>query len=195
MRVTQKRTDTILQALQDKHDLEYCSHYGEPGYSDPETGILFANWNNISRRIGNYLKAAGCKLEWCDEWTIDYNNDKAWRTSPDSYGWQCQVRYTDDGEMITPDDGAQEFIEHCAMTDYKQPARVVPSWVTEADIEAEGYTAINGVYENGFHPGQDDNPQDIARKAFENGAQSVVFRLHGVGQFDVHFQGFAKYPE
>jgi len=175
--------------------MEYCSYYGEPGYHDPAAGILFANWNDISKRTADYLEAAGYELEWSDEWTIDYNNDKAWRTSPDSYEWQCQIQYTDDGEMITPDDGAQVFIEHCAMTDYKQPTRAVPEWVTVADIEAEGYQAINGYFEAGWHPGQTDDPKAIARKAFENGALSVVFRLKESSQFYVVFQGYAKFAK
>ena len=130
MHITQKRTDKILHALQDKHYLEYCSHYGEPGYQDPEKSILFANWNPISKPICAYLEEAGYELEWSDEWYIDYNNDKAWRTSPDSYGWVRQIVYTDDGEVLTPDDGAAAVIESLAMSDHAHPCHAVPNWVT-----------------------------------------------------------------
>lgn len=192
MNVTEHRTQKILQALHDKHDLKSCSHYGEPGYHDPAASILFADWNPISKRIGDYLEEAGFELEWSDEWYIDYNNDKAWRTSPDSYGWVRQIVYTDDGEVLTPDNGAAEIIEALAMSDRAHPCHAVPNWVTEADIEAAGYTAIGGVYETGWYPGQNNNPSEIAKGAFANGAGSVVFRIKSVGQFDIHFQGFAK---
>ena len=193
--ITAKRTGTILQALQDKQDMESCACYGERGYTDPENGILFCNWNNVSKRVMNYLESAGFELEWSDEWYIDYDNSKAWRTSPDSYSWVRAIVYTEDGEVLTPDDGAGEVIEALAMTDQGHTPHAVPDWVSEDDLESAGYTAINGMYESGFHPGQDDNPADIAKSAFDRGAESVIFRIDNVGQFDVHFQGFARYPE
>ena len=192
MHITEKRTSIILEALQNKHDAQWCQHYGERGCQDPESGIVFANRNNISKRIGNYLSEAGYECEWSDEWYIDHNHGKAWRTSPDSYSWVCALVLTDDGEYLTPDDGASEVIEALAMTDYAQPARAVPDWVTVTDIEAEGYTAINGDYETGFHPGQTDDPVKIARKAFDAGAESVVFRIKEASQFYTVFQGYRK---
>jgi hypothetical protein len=196
MHITDKRTKTILFHLLEKHSLEQCLTYGERGYTQPEKCILFANWNPISRRILDYLEEAGFKLEWSDEWYIDYENDKAWRTSPDSYGWVCQIVLPAEScEYLTPDDGAEAVIDALAMTDKAHPTQAVPDWVTEADIEALGYTPINGVYEHGFHPGQTDDPREIAEKAFAAGAEAVVFRIKHVGQFDVHFQGFQRMPE
>ena len=72
MHITEKRTAIILQILQDKQDLQFCGHYGEPGYNDPEQSILFANWNNVSKTIADYLEAAGFSLECSDEWIIDW---------------------------------------------------------------------------------------------------------------------------
>lgn len=195
MNITQKRTDTIFRMLQEKHGAEWCSQYGEPGYQDPAAGIVFANWNNISKRVADYLESAGYECEWSDEWYVDYNNSKAWRTEPDCYSWIRQIVYTDDGDVLTPDDGASAVIEALAMSDHAHPCHAVPDWVSAADLESEGYQAINGDYENGWHPGQNDNPKKIARTAFDAGAESVIFRIVKVGQFDVRFQGFARYPE
>ena len=39
--------NTELEAICNQYNIEWCSHYGEPGYTDPPRGILFANWNNI----------------------------------------------------------------------------------------------------------------------------------------------------
>ena len=195
MLVTQKRTNIILQALQEKHDVEYCGHYGEPGYQDPAAGIVFANWNNISKRVYSYLELAGFECEWSDAWTIDYNNDKAYRTSPDCYQWVSQIAYTDDGEILTPDDSIADWIGEMSMTDQAQRPRALPDWITAADIEAEGYQAINGDYESGFHPGQTDKPDVIAKSAFDRGAVSVVFRIKETSQFYIVFQGYAHYGE
>ena len=192
MNITESRTRRILEYLRQKHDIDYCPHYGERGYSEPDAGILFANWNDISERIQDYLTEAGFELEWFDEWYIDYNNDKAWRTSPNCYSWICSLVYADDGEVLTPDDGAEAAIDAVALTYYAQPIGAVPDWVLEADIESEGYVQINGTYESGWHPGQNDDLEKIAKAAFETGATSVLFRIAQSGQFDVHFQGFRK---
>lgn len=69
---------TVIELYRDKHNeqVEFAGHYGEPGYSDPEKGIVFANWNNIPKRIADGLEAQGYELEWSDEWHIDYNKVK-----------------------------------------------------------------------------------------------------------------------
>lgn len=45
----------FTQKLLDKHlstgEWDICSTYGESGYTSPEKGIIFANWNNYSQRI------------------------------------------------------------------------------------------------------------------------------------------------
>lgn len=195
MLITQRRTDIILQALQEKHNMEYCNHYGERGYTNPAASILFANWNNISKRTADYLESAGFELEWSDEWSIDYDNDKAYRTSGNSYDWVCAVTYTDNGDMLTPDDSISDWIDELQMTDSGHRPRALPDWITAADVEAEGYSAINGDYESGFHPGQTDDPKAIAKSAFDRGAVSVVFRIKEASQFYIVFQGYAKFEE
>jgi hypothetical protein len=166
--------------------IEYCSHYGEPGYSDPEKAILFANWNVIPTSFTKRLEAQGYEMEWSDEWYIDYNHDKAYRTSPNSYGWQCRLMLTaDGGDYLTPDDSVSEWVAACE----NDTNRALPAWISDADIEAEGWAKQSDVYEHGFHPGQTDNPADIAAKL--DGAD-YLFQITDVGQFDVRFQVWVK---
>lgn len=138
MNITDKRTSIVLNALQERHDVKLCSYYGEPGYTDPENGIVFANWNNISSTLANYLESAGYGLEWSDEWMIDYNHDKAYRTSPDSYGWQSSIVLSGDCEWLTPDDGAFDVISELACTDPTQNVRMLPAWISEHDLTELG---------------------------------------------------------
>jgi hypothetical protein len=46
------KLDKALKHLQDKHDAEWCSHYGEPGYKDPEKGINLCQLEQRSEGAG-----------------------------------------------------------------------------------------------------------------------------------------------
>lgn len=183
-----KTIEEALRWLQEEHNAEFATHYGEPGYQDPEKGILLANWNNVPSNMQKWLENAGYSLEWSDEWTIDYNNDKAYRSSPDSYGWECQF-IMGDGEYIFPDDGADAIIDACCMTDWNQPARCVPSWITVDELLAEGYELLETGLESGWFPGQDADPAKIAKGAFvHENAERVVFRKTENSQFYCRFE-------
>lgn len=188
MRTTDRRTDIVLDALQNRWDAQWCSYYGEPGYSDPARGVILANWNDIPKWVGDYLEAAGFECEWSDEWWIDSNRDKAYRTEPSSYGWRpTAVLAPEECDYLTPDDGAAEAIEafasECAGT-----VSAVPYWVTDEDLEEAGFVQHEGRFERGFHPGQTDDPVKIARALLDGGkAHRVVGRIDESGQFDVRF--------
>lgn len=183
-----KTIEEALKWLQEEHNAEFATHYGEPGYQDSEKGILLANWNNVPSNMQKWLEKNGYELEWCDEWTIDYNNDKAYRTAPDSYSWEPQW-VMGEGEYLFPDDGAGAIIEACCMTDWNQPARCVPSWITVDDLLAEGYELFKPGLESGWFPGQDDDPAKIAKEAFvHEDAERVVFRKTENSQFYCRFE-------
>ena len=82
MFISEKRTETILSVLTEKHCMESCSEYGEEGYTQPEESVLFANWNDVKQVTQDYLEAAGFSLEYNDEWIVSYDHDKAYRTQP-----------------------------------------------------------------------------------------------------------------
>lgn len=185
------RNDKIKKALSylvEKHCAEYCTHYGEPGYQDPEKGVILANWNDVPSGLAEWLEKCGFSLEWSDEWTIDYANNKAYRTSPDSYLWQSSIAYTNDGELLTPDDDASAWIDEFAMSDRGHPCRVLPSRITEQELTELGFVLFVDECETGFHHGQTDRPEPIAKRAFSEGASRVVFRLTDSGQFDIKWQ-------
>jgi hypothetical protein len=187
MNITKKRTSIILDYLRDNHYMEGCTAYGERGYSNPELGILFADWNPISRTVQDYLEEAGYALEWSDEWYVDHENDKAWRTSGNSYHWVCSVRFCD-GYVLTPDDDISAWIDECAVDSPNDVISTLPDWITPDDILEQGYELFADNLENGFHPGQTDNPQDVTKKALASGAQSVLFRISEHSQFYVVFE-------
>lgn len=192
----QAKLDKACTYLQDTHNAEWCATYGEPGYSDPERGIILANWNNIPKGLADWLEKCGYSLEWSDEWTIDYNHGKAYRTSPDSYHWESQIAITDDGEMLTPDDDASEWIDEFAMTDKGQPCKCLPSRITDDELTDAGFVMTNPGLESGWFPGQTDNPDVISRAAFDHGnAERVVFRKTENSQFYMRFECWVQTRE
>jgi hypothetical protein len=179
-------TVNVLQAFCEvnNRELDFASTYGEPGYSDPEKSILFTDWNDIPKKLQTRLEAQGYELEWSDEWYIDHNNNgKAYRTSPDSYGWESRLMFSEAaGDYLTPDDGLEDWIAQC-----QDDARsALPSWWSESDIAALGWVKQTEDYESGFHPGQNDDPKQIATKLRAE-RKTFLFQIGGVGQFDIRF--------
>ena len=189
-----KTVQEALDWLAEQRDAEFATHYGEPGYTDPPKGIVFANWNNVDQEVLDLLDAEGYETEWSDEWVIDYNNDKAYRSSPDSYQWECQF-IVGDGEYISPDDGAQAFIDELSQDHHNARWGCLPSWVTEADLHEAGYTLHKDELESGWHQGQTDDPESWAKQCFDDGAERVVFRKTENSQFYVVFECWVLWPE
>lgn len=193
MALTHKESQA-LQYLQETHSAEWFATYGEPGYSDTEKGGVLANWNDVPKGLADWLESCGFSLEWSDEWYIDYDNGlKAYRTSPDSYSWESSLFLTDDGEYLTPDDSDSEWIDAAAMTDKGRPARVIPSRIGDDSLRAEGFEPFRVDCESGFFPGQTDNPDELARQAFDQGAYRVVFRRREASQFYTRWECWAEF--
>ena len=192
-KTVEQKVESALLYLEDKHYARFAISYGEPGYSDPENGIIFANWNNVPKGLADWLESKGYALEWSDEWTeVD---DKAYRTSPDSYQWESSLILTNDGEYLTRDDSASAIIDELAMSDRSHPIGCVPSWITAEEIIETGFTLYAGELESGHHGGQHDDPQTIARKAFAEGAARVIFRKVENSQFYVRFECYVENEE
>lgn len=188
----QQNIENIINMLSDKHYAEICTAYGEPGYT-ADKGVILCNWNDVNKRVADYLEKSGYSLEWSDEWMIDYDYSKAYRTQSDSYHWQSSIIVTDDGEMLTPDDADSEWIANACMTDEGHTVVAVPARISEQSIIDEGFELVDDTLENGFFPGQNDDPKTIAKKLFDRGAIAVVFRIREVSQFYIKFQAFAKF--
>jgi len=151
------------------------------------------NWNEVSDEIYEYLEEAGYSLESNDEWYVDHDNDKAWRTSGDCYSWVMAIKFCD-GYVLTPDDDISDWLEECESTDYNQPHASLPEWIEAEDIESNGYTKVDcDDYESGFY-GTSDNPTKIYQKLEEtvDGLESVVFQITSAEQFRVNFTAYYK---
>lgn len=182
-----------LQYLQEKHYADFANSYGEPGYADPEKGIIFANWNDVPKGLADWLEKCGYSLEWCDEWMVDYANGcKAYRTIPDSHHWESQIMLPAEScEYITPDDSPETWIDACAVTSPGQPIYCLPAWMPESNILENGFTLINADLENGFFAGMDDSPEKISKALFDNGAYRVIFKKRENSQFYIRFAVYA----
>ncbi len=195
--VEEEKTEKLLSDLIEE-GADYCQKYGEKGYSDPKTGIIFHNWNNVEQKIQDYLELAGYELEWSDEWVIDYENNKAYRTSGNSYHWESQIRFDDNGNLYTPDSDVIEWLELCQVVEGDEINNCLPSYVSDDLLEAHGYLKYNAdSFENGWHAGQTDEPKEIAEKLFvEIGdCESLVFKLDENSQFYSKFSVYYKLCE
>lgn len=187
----------VMEKFAMKHELNWCSSYGEPGYGDGDTKvIIFANWNNhpMQIRVEAACREAGIEMEWSDEWYVDHDNDKCYRTSGDSYGWQTSIQYTDDGEVLTPDDDIIEWLEWAV----DDPSRALNRRQFSSDqLEEAGfskYETVDGhAYENGWHKGMDDDPRKIMVAIRETHPNSeVLFWIGETSQFYITFEAFVR---
>ncbi len=84
--------------------MEWASHYEEPGYTEPPSGLIIAwDWNARTdatpELLGRVLERMGVACEWSDEWTTCSDCGAFVRTQPDSYSWE--PAYTEgDGEVL-----------------------------------------------------------------------------------------------
>lgn len=165
--------------------------YGEPGYSDSDapSGILFADWNDCPTWLVAGLERRGFALEWSDEWIVSYeNNSKAYRTSPNSYGWKPYYVITERGDVYGGDeiesgDQAEWYVNEYLLND---PTRC--NTFRGLNLADHGFAQFNGMFESGWRSGQNDNPKEVfARINRERPDCDVVFSLDSVGQFDMNW--------
>ncbi len=216
-----------LQRFIEQHQFEYCHEYGEPGYDlgDKRIVVLGDYWcrcknNPFAGRPKGYgydrdelVKPEDlhsydahfpmlwkrweqiAEFEWCDEWMIDYENDKCYRTTGDSYSWQPSVIYTEYGDPLTPDDDIDTWVEWAA----EHPTeRIIPRHIYDkSDLEAIGFSEWNGVYENGWHPGQTDDPKAIVKEIRDQLGDDteIVFSFTEASQFYIRFEAMIRQPQ
>ncbi len=184
-------TVEVLRAFCDVNNrqLDWADQYGEPGYTTPAKGILFADWNDVSKPLQKRLEAQGFELEWSDEWDVDSDRSpsKAWRTQPDGHGWESRVRCTD-GDMLTPDDDAQEWIDD-ALNEERRP---LPSWFDESELQLRGFAVIEqDDKEVGLHPGQNETPDKFMPALIKEG-YDVVLQITDRSQFDTRYKVWTR---
>jgi hypothetical protein len=167
-------------------NIGYASEYAEPGYTQPAKGIVFANWNVFPRGLDSILERAGYEIEWSDEWSTCEDCGRAVRTSADSYGWTRSYVIMGEGsllcrECVDEDEYINEYLLN--KTDAADTFGI--------DLAAHGFTKVNAdSYQNGWHPGQNDNPRDIADKL--TSGVDYVFQIDDKGQFDIRFSVWTR---
>lgn len=220
--LSKMRARAIVSALHERGLLtDYAGDYGEPGYSsnlDEFDGILFANWNSFGwdyRQQAEWRKANPTgmmpdrwprivkaleeryELEWSDEWLVI--DDKAYRSRHDSYGWQPSFVWWD-GDLVSVDELVESgFDDWLDQEIVDQPDRAINVHRDlRPTLREHGWSQVPDTdtwFENGWHPGQDDNPEALmAEWKAQHPHDRVLFYINGVGQFDLRFTMWSK-PE
>jgi hypothetical protein len=186
------RFQTILSAIENTNsiydEIEIVSEYGDHGY-DLEEGkkaILLSNWNVFDKfpNIMEFLEE-NFELEWSDEWVVDYTNDRCFRSSPDSYGWQPQFVILD-GEVMGVDElnemDEDDFIEFLEKEDYlNNPKNAINLYGFEPKgegIDEDDYL----MFERGC------DPSKMLEEALEKYPEkNFYFVVDSVAQFGLNF--------
>ena len=136
-----------------------------------------------------------------DEWVICYEESKAYRTSPDSYHWECAFRYSTSGEMITPESDFDEWLEYSIINadnlgGLTNRIPILPTSNIITDVEdkltEDGWVEVDELFESGLHIGMNDKPDVIAKNLFNEGKTSVIFQLDYNSQFSTGFKVWFK---
>ena len=195
--VQHDRADYLLQlertATSEVENLGYASAYAEPGYDQPSKGIVFANWNPLPRGLDTILEKAGYAVEWSDEWTTCEDCQRAIRTSPDSYSWSSSYHCDDNGTILCMDCLADNPSDYLETLSGNTSACLTESLARQIGLTDHGYRLFNDTeYENGWHPGQNDDPKAIAEQLKAQGYTDFIFVQTEQSQFYIKFAVYVR---
>lgn len=179
-----------LREWMDKHENEYVQYVVgicEPGYDDKQT--LLANWNNVTTDDLKY--ASKYNQEWEDEWIECDDCHKIFRCSPDSYSWQMFGHIYDGFALCGNCMDKQEYLESIE----NHPTMALTSTLKWhwGDLSQYGYELVQEGFENGFYPGQNDDPKKILADLLAvNPNEKYIFVMDGQGQFDIDFSIYRR---
>lgn len=222
MQISQESISRALSGLWEIQDTvyDYASTYGEPGYGDDRTtavilgdywhrqGTRLANranrrdgtvdklssWDRTHPRLMAQLEAQGIETQWYDEWVVI--DDRAYRTQGDCYGWQPSYLYGD-GDPWVPDADDDGDVETVVEEVKDDPSTAINLAQFSAEtLERVGFEHCNGRFENGWHPGQTDDPRVILPKwQAQYPTCEFVFIITDIGQFYMSFHLFRRETE
>lgn len=179
-------------------DVRVSLGYAEPGYgnADGDDVVVLANWNAIDEydrikaervtlsrgpcKLGTLFEKMGADIEWSDEWTECDECYKTFRTSPDCYSWTPSYVAHDDGytcHECTMKGDIPELLKN----EYEGETR--KCWTLGDDLEEYGYTKVDKEFESGWHPGQTDDPREVAKQMADAGIERYVFVKDEQSQF------------
>lgn len=136
-------------------------------------------------RLWQQLESQGVEVAFYDEWMVDYETGKAYRTTGDSYHWQPSVVCDDNGEWMTPDTDIEVWVDWARNT----PTRCLFDW-QRSDLESAGFENVNGVFEAGWFEGQTDDPVKLLKRyqdATDDRNAEFVFMIDENSQFYTKF--------
>ena len=182
------KNQTVFDKIPENVYAQVYDSYAEPGYDEPESGIITGDWNNASRELVEELEELGFDLAWLDEWVCCDGCYKLFRTSPNSYGWLMYGAIFD-GFALCGDCILEDPSEYIESRMNKTRTAVMPF----VDLESLGWERHNGQYEYGLHPGQNDEPGRIAATLPSD--VDFVFQIDMTGQFDTAFSLWTRPKE
>lgn len=137
------------------------------------------------RKLWELMEEAGVETDFYDEWWIDSETSKAWRTQADSYSWESSLLYSEEaGEYLTPDHDLEMWLEEVV----NNPRMCLNSsmW-SDRELMDHGFEERQCDFESGWY-GVEDNPGKIMEAIQKNEpGVDVLFKLSGVEQFRVNF--------
>lgn len=178
-------------------DCEIVMDVGKGTQYDSDKVWVIGNWNGeLGGRLFKALERIGVDAEWYDQHDPCSDCQKLMETHPTSYMWQASYIRDNEGQIVcfdcldlSSDDVLEEF---GYINDYN---KCIPDKLGEK-LSEWGWAPYNGMYENGWHPGQTDDPHVIFDKIKEESPrQSVVFRLDETSQFYIRFTAWVKERE
>jgi hypothetical protein len=188
----------------ERMNLDWAEDYAEPGYSADPRGVLFANWNDVTkwdgekhkvldtrpRRLQAIAEHAGYSIEWGDEFMLCDDCHKAVRTTADSYGWKRSYFENDNGIQCINcvKDDPSEYL--ASLEGDSRRAETM-----DLDLTDHGYVLAGKDYEHGWHPGQNDSPEVVAKSLRARGIDRFLFKIDDVGQFDLKFSVYVHEDE
>lgn len=171
----------------DVEDFQWYGEYANPDY-DSGIGVVVGNWNTTPRGFGSAVEAAGYVIDWEDEVSGCEGCNRAIHTTPSYYEDTPAYAIVRECEMLCFDclkDEAEEWLESLE----NNPRQAVN--VRGIDPAEYGYVKVEGEFENGFHPGQDDKPADIYNRLHSKYSR-LLFVIDSTGQFDIAFSVWTK---
>jgi hypothetical protein len=176
---------TIIALVGDEDINLHFKGYGEPGYDDPESGLIAtANWNHIDDEIQEKLESANVGIEWSDEWEACCECSKLIRTTGDSYSWSLYGYNDDEGQLTCGHCVNADPDDYLASIEGKVDRCVT---IFDFDPTEHGYKRLEGDFERGLHSGQDADPRVIAESLRSMNIERFIFVLDVCGQFSTNF--------
>lgn len=187
----EKFTSEIVDILLDDQDVTWAVEYAEPGYTDPEYGILLANWNDVKH--GDLLESLGYSCEWSDEWEICDDCQRAIRKSPDCYDW-TYYGHTDDHGHTSCGDCIEEDPEYYLEGLIDNPDRLDTIGI---DLEDLGFQRLPGDCDHGmYRANANHDPHSIMDRIHEIDPDiEVVFGDLQPSQFESRWSVYVRLPE